>query len=103
MLELILATWRLTSLLHREQGPGEMFEKLRHAAGVRYDEHSERYATTNLAAGFLCFWCCSVWGAGIVTLLAAWAGKLPWRAVVPRVLAASAGAIVVDGLVERWL
>lgn len=101
MLGLILATWRLTSLLHREHGPAHLFERWRYRLGVRYDVHSEPYATTNLAEGVLCFWCCSMWAALILTLpLSRGAGTwvTRWRAWLGQALAASAGAIVV----EEW-
>lgn len=98
MLKLILATWRLTSLLHREEGPAHLFEKLRYKMGVRYDEHSQPYATTNLAEGVLCFWCSSVWSGAIVAGLAALIGAIRWRDVPLTALAISTGAILVEEL-----
>lgn len=98
MLKLILATWRLTSLLNREAGPAHLFEKLRYKMGVRYDEASEPYATTNLAEGVLCFWCSSVWSGAVIAGLAALTGAIRWRDIPLTVLAISTGAILVEEL-----
>ena len=93
---LVLATWRLTSLLHREDGPKQILERLRYWLGVRYDKRSERYATTNIAEGVLCFWCCSVWGAAAICVLAALTGVIRWRDVPLNALAISTGAILIE-------
>lgn len=73
-----------------------MLVRLRVWAGVRFAEDSTPYATTNLAEGLLCFWCCSVWASAGLTLLAvalqqATLAEAPWLW-----LAGSAGAIIVD-------
>jgi hypothetical protein len=60
-LVLALAVWRLSSMLVNESGPWGVFEHIRYAAGVRYDEESERYATNEFAKVFVCMWCSSVW------------------------------------------
>jgi hypothetical protein len=98
MLKLILATWRLTSLLHREEGPAHLFEKLRYKMGVRYNAASEPYAVTNIAEGVLCFWCSSVWAATIVALFSAVVKTIRWRDVPVTALALSTGAILVEEL-----
>ena len=98
MLTFILATWRLTSLIHREDGPAHIFEKLRHLLGVRYNAYSVQYATTNLSEGILCFWCSSVWGATVLCSLAALFKLMPWRDVPLNILAASTGAIAIEEL-----
>ena len=92
---LVLATWRLTSLLVWEDGPFEMFARLRHLLGVRYDESSLAYGTNRFAKGVVCPACASVWFGtlwGIAYLL--W--NPTWYIALP--LALSAGAIIV----ERW-
>lgn len=58
---LSLATWRISSLLVREGGPGDMFAYLRYRVGVRYDEHSNPYGTTFLSTIFTCIFCLSMW------------------------------------------
>jgi len=61
-----LATWRLSSLLVKEDGPGDILGKLRAKAGVKYDDFSRPYGNNVLAGILSCVWCCSVW-VGFVT------------------------------------
>jgi len=63
---------------------------------VRYDVRSNAYATTNLAEGVLCFWCCSIWMAIVVTLLAVLTKKLRLHDLPLYVLAVSTGAILLE-------
>ena len=73
-----------------------MLVRLRVWAGVRFAEDSMPYATTNLAEGLLCFWCCSVWASAGLTLLAV-ALQQPSLAEEPWLwLPGSAGATIVD-------
>lgn len=64
---LVLAAWRITSLISQEDGPWDMFAKFRNVVGVRYDEYSQptkfegRFAW--FAKGIICMWCASVWVA----------------------------------------
>jgi hypothetical protein len=91
---LALATWRISSLLVREDGPFYLFMRLRHKVGVRYDKLSQPYATNEVARGLLCLWCTSVW-VGIALALC----FLLWpQAVVGLSLpfALSAVAVLVD-------
>lgn len=101
MLELVivlsLATWRLTSLLYTEDGPKQVFRKLRSALGILHDSEGEPagYPETFWGGLFACFWCLSVWVAGFLILptmliasLDIWRGFLMW-------LGTSAGAIIV--------
>jgi len=90
-----LATWRLASLLVNESGPLGMFDKLRHAVGVRYDERSVAYGTNNLAELLTCVWCTSMWTALLFVLL----GKR--GALSQQVLALSAAAILIDSKVNK--
>jgi hypothetical protein len=60
-LVLTLATWRISSILVEEDGPFEVFDKLRHKLGVRYDEHSYPYGENELAKTLTCIWCVSPW------------------------------------------
>lgn len=75
-LTVALATWRVSSLFTQEDGPYNIFGRLR-----------ER---TTLGGALECLWCASVWVAGAVLLV--WH---VWRWPV-RVLAASAAAIAID-------
>jgi len=60
-----LATWRLSSLLVREDGPFSLFGKLREWTGIEHDENGdvemipERFLPELLS----CVWCCSIWVA----------------------------------------
>jgi hypothetical protein len=86
----ILATWRLTNLLHKEDGPFDVFGKLRDLAGVRYDEMSNPVSDNPVGKALTCFWCTSVW-----------AGLIVGRGSIVRALAYSAGAILVKELTGR--
>lgn len=88
-----LAVWRLSSLLVREDGPGDVFAKLRTFSGVRYDEHSNSYGTNILSSALTCVWCTSVWVGFFVAFLDKPA-KL--HTFLQRALALSASAIIID-------
>lgn len=98
-----LAAWRLASLLVNEDGPGAVFARLRHKAGVRSvvtrdaagNPTASRAALTPVAEGLTCVWCVSVWTAALLALPLA-----PVRAL-RLVLAASAGAIMAHEALER--
>lgn len=66
---LSLATYRFASLLARENGPFDVFVKLRYILGARYDEHSNLIGTTMLSRLILCVWCSSVWIALVLTVI----------------------------------
>ena len=68
ILILILATWRLARLLADEAGPFDILGRLRHLAGVRYDDVGSPYGSNELARGLMCVWCSSVWIGGIWAL-----------------------------------
>jgi len=98
LLILILATWRISSLLVNEDGPYSVLEKMRHRLGVRYDEHSERYGENVVAEALTCIWCTSIWVALVITI-----PYMLFPATVSLLclpLAVSAGAIVVEGLTD---
>jgi hypothetical protein len=79
----ILSVWRVTHLLYGEDGPGDVFVRLRRFAGQSF-------------SGKLldCFYCLSVWMAVPFALLLG-AG---WQERGLLVLALSAGAIVLERL-----
>ncbi len=90
----ILATWRLTSLLHSEEGPFEVFARLRDWAGVKYDEQSQPVSEKQIGKALACFWCCSIWGALAIAVI-----QGEWS--LGRALACSAGAIFIEELRGR--
>lgn len=61
LLVLSFAVWRISSLFVDEDGPGDIFAKIRYYVGVRYDQNSEAYGTNIVADAFTCLWCFSVW------------------------------------------
>jgi len=95
----ILAVWRLSSLLVREEGPGDIFGKLRSKAGVKYDAHSRPYGENFLAKLLSCVLCVSLW----ISIIFVICDKLTRRVVVylSLPLALSAGAIYWDSQVRR--
>lgn len=76
---LILATWRLTSLLVQERGPDAIFDRIR-----------EHYRGTEIGRALECVWCTSLYAAIVILIL----DRLCPRLV--DILAISAGAIVYD-------
>ena len=92
-----LATWRLASLLAVEAGPLELFVKVRHLLGVRYDDHSIMYGEHWLAKGVICVWCNSVWFGALWAIL--WA-LFPWARWLALPFALSGAAIVIERLVN---
>lgn len=80
------ATWRVSSMLVHEDGPGEVFKVLRKVLGFKYDPDGNllAYPPGNVLS---CLWCTSVWVAMILYFM-------PKQ--VQRVLAVSAIAIMMD-------
>ena len=91
-----LASWRVSSLLVQESGPGGVFLRVREWLGI---EHTDGLPTSwsgeGLAALFSCVWCMSLWMAGLMYLI--W-----WLSPIPIwILAASALAILAQESIER--
>lgn len=63
-----LATWRLTSLLVKEDGPWDVFARFRSWVGVRFNAQSEPYGDTFLGSLLVCVWCTSVWVGGYLAM-----------------------------------
>ena len=66
---LALATWRISSLLCDEDGPWNVFSKLRNKVGVKYNEQNELYASNEIAKIFTCLWCISYLVGGVVAVV----------------------------------
>lgn len=64
---LSLATWRISNLLIHEDGPLDVFARLRFLVGVKYDEKSNTYGTNFVSILFSCIYCMSIWVGIIVT------------------------------------
>ena len=98
---LALATWRVSAALTEEEGPFEVLAKMRHLAGVRYDEDSWSYGENQLAEALTCVWCLSPWVGAL--WLAFWLTakrKIAFYAALP--FAFSAVAIIVHGRGIRY-
>ena len=65
-----LATWRITSLLVNEDGPYDIFARIRKFIGVYYDEMNEPQGKNVIAEAITCIWCASVWIAFAVSFFA---------------------------------
>ena len=77
----VLGVWRVTHLLHAEDGPADIFMRLRKALG-----------SSMAGRAFECFYCLSLWTA-LPTAL--WLGQT-WGERVLLWLATSAGAILLE-------
>lgn len=57
-----LAVWRVTSLLHRERGPFDIFLRLRERIGVKHSDGmlGDVFPDTYLGQMFGCPWCLSM-------------------------------------------
>lgn len=93
---MILAVWRLTSLLHTERGPFNIFVKIRTKFGVTHDnEHFPiGYPDTFIGNLIACYWCLSVWVAIGVWVTYLLFPKVTLILYVP--FAISAGAIILN-------
>lgn len=91
---LALATWRISSLLVGERGPGDIFEKMRRWLGVYYDADNQGHGSNMVAEAFTCVWCLSIWVGVIITVSFLLIPNITTWLAMP--LALSAAAIVVD-------
>jgi len=92
-----LAVWRMTVLLVREDGPGDLFTKIRNVAGIKYDELSRPYPTNMLSGMLSCVWCCSVWVGFVVALFEK---PCNFSQLLRNSLALSASAIFIDEIID---
>ncbi len=91
-----LATWRLASLLVREDGPWGIFRELRELALIQHDEDGEIFLIPHTFFGEMlsCVLCASIWVAFFwVVFWMAW----PWMAIrVAIMFGFSTVAILID-------
>lgn len=91
-----LATWRISSLLVREDGPLYVFWYIRKLSGIQHDENGEVFMIPSnfLAQVLSCVWCASLWVAlgWIVFFLV-----LPdWALIIATMLSFSTLSIIID-------
>lgn len=79
LIRLMLATWRLTSLLVQEPGPYRLFARIR-------AHHKE----TEIGTALECIWCTSIWVAIFIVILDHFYPQMV------DMLAVSTGAILID-------
>lgn len=63
-----LASWRIASIITKEDGPFDIFVKFRSLLGVKYDIYGNPIAESWIGRGISCLWCMSVWVAFFVSL-----------------------------------
>ena len=79
-----LAVWRVTCLLHEEEGPARLLERLRRRLGD---------SVVGRALG--CVYCLSVWVAAPVSVYLRW-NRPPWTDMLLWCAALSGGAILLE-------
>jgi len=96
LIVMVLATWRLSHLLVNEDGPWDIFLRLRKLVGIKYDEDGdiESRPEKKMAKLFDCLPCMSVWLAGLVYLIWYFEPIPIW------IFAASGGAMLIERLRE---
>lgn len=98
---LVLASWRLTSLIVQEDGPFEIFARLRRLIGVRYDEYNQPIIYTNtFARGITCVWCASMWVSFLASFLSPYSANV--RTFIFNWLGISALVIAVNETID-WI
>jgi hypothetical protein len=94
---LSLAAWRLASLVANEDGPWQMFKRLRQRA--EYWCQKYRFCSElGLHELFACEWCNSIWIGTGLTLLYLWMGETMLYLAMP--LALSTIVIIIKYLVQ---
>lgn len=81
LLLLTLATWRLSSLLVSEDGPFDIFQRLRDALKVypvKVNDEITCKAERPAFGMFCCVWCMSVWCSAILLVLYQFAPVVIW-------------------------
>lgn len=93
---LSLATWRMASLLEKENGPFDVFLKIRKAFGIVYDDSDNivLIPETFFAQAISCVWCNSIYIGVFWTVMFLFLGNLSLFLALP--FALSSGAILAD-------
>lgn len=93
-----LAVWRVSSLLVNEEGPLDIFVRLRKFVGVKYDEFSQPYGTNFISKLFACVWCMSIWLSAPAALVLIVFPKFAFYASL--LFAISAVAIIIETIIS---
>lgn len=98
---LCFANWRISHMIAAEEGPANIFGRIRNWTGVRYDKNGVPYGTNNLSRGILCVWCVSVWvGFLLAVLVINYVTVSTLADAVSLPFAISTGAIIIEALVN---
>lgn len=69
----VIACWRITHILLRENGPFKLFRRLREALGVVYYVEHDGSESDDIAEHrfeiTVCIWCASMWVGGVIALV----------------------------------
>ena len=96
LLILSLATWRLSHMMAKEDGPFDCFRRLRILAGASENIGGWWQADNTLGKLIICPLCLSVWwAAGLYALL------LAWPTILPILIILTISAI--SSIIEVWL
>lgn len=91
---LILAAWRISCLFVYEDGPFDVFQRIRDAVGIHYDEFGSIVADGFLASLFSCMYCLSIWVGLFIVLLFVFMGDWLFYFLIP--LSISGGVLLLD-------
>lgn len=89
-----LATWRISHMLLRENGPFRVFHRLREALGVEYSSVSDEVVIAFKYEITTCIWCLSMWVGALIGLMIYFLQQYAMYLLMP--YAFSAVAIVID-------
>ena len=95
-----MSVWRVTSLFVYEDGPYDIFEKIRHEFGMKRDELNNSYGTTVISRALQCFWCTSIWTSLILSIPLFYIIDIHIYEMTLVILSASSIAILFDMFVE---
>lgn len=93
---LALATWRVSSLFAKEDGPFDLFIKIRTWLGVVWDIKSKPEGNNVISKGIICIWCNSIWFGGFWIVAYLLSPMVIWLALP---FAISAGAVLIECVV----
>lgn len=96
----LLATWRLSSLIVREDGPFYLFRKFRELFGIVHDDQGPiQWPDRFMPSLLTCVWCTSLWVAVGWVVLGIFFQSTTIYIASP--FALSAGAILLDKVLKK--
>jgi len=96
MITVGFAAWRISSMLVNEEGPWNLFGKIRRLVGIGVTENGIEYHNGGMLASlFSCVWCFSVWASPALWIVYLFAPAIVF------VFASMTIAIMIDRFV-KW-